>query len=101
MITKILYLIFIFSIYLTADVQFKQLLDKYCLECHGGKKTKGGVDFKGFSDVNHIYENHDLWQDVILQIAEGEMPPEDEPQMTAAEKTFFEKKIFCGPVGLF
>ena len=41
--------------------EFKQLVAKYCLECHGGKKTKGGVDFKGYKDISHIYKNHQAW----------------------------------------
>ncbi|MCH2208059.1 MAG: DUF1592 domain-containing protein [Lentisphaerales bacterium] len=78
---------------LKADLKFKKILDKYCLECHGGRKTKGGVSFKEYQDINHIYDNHEIWKDAITQVEEGEMPPEDDPQMTIEEKQYFLGKL--------
>lgn len=76
-----------------ADEEFKKIVGKYCLDCHGGKKTKGGVNFKGYEGIEHIYENHEVWKDAIMQVEEGEMPPEDDPQMSPDEKKYFLSKL--------
>lgn len=76
-----------------ADPKFKGLIDKYCLECHGGRKTKGGVDFKDYKDLSHIYNNHEIWKDAITQVTDGDMPPDDEAQMSAEEKKYFLDKL--------
>jgi len=90
---------FIFTIALVcsfmagADEKISKLLNKYCIECHGGKKTKGGVNFKGYDGIGHIYKNHEVWEDAITQVTEGEMPPEDDPQMSKEEKEYFLTKL--------
>ncbi|MCM8532342.1 MAG: hypothetical protein NE330_14360, partial [Lentisphaeraceae bacterium] len=72
------FILFIFLISSAqADEKFQGIVGKYCLDCHGGKKTKGGVNFKGYEGIEHIYENHEVWKDAIMQVEEGEMPPED------------------------
>ena len=77
----------------SADNKLSQLLGKYCVECHGGKKTKGGVNLKGYDGITHIYKNYELWEDAITQVEGGDMPPEDEPQMTKEEKAYFLTKL--------
>ena len=54
---------------------------------------KGGVDFKAYDGLEHIYGNYKTWENVVHQINEGEMPPEDEPQMSSADKDFFLKNL--------
>ena len=89
----IILLVFACGIWAEADEKLSKLLNKYCLECHGGKKTKGGVNFKGYDGIGHIYKNYEVWEDAITQVGEGEMPPEDDPQMTEEEKTYFLTKL--------
>ena len=83
--TKIILLIFLTQLTSYGD-ELKIILNKYCLECHGGKKTKGDVNFKNYSGIEHIYKNHETWKLVIHQVQQSEMPPEDETQMTPQEK---------------
>ena len=89
----IIVLIFACGIWANADERLGKLLNKYCLECHGGKKTKGGVNFKGYDGIGHIYKNYEIWEDAITQVGEGEMPPEDDPQMSEEEKSYFLSKL--------
>lgn len=85
----IIMLLFASGIWAGADDRLGKLLNKYCLDCHGGKKTKGGVNFKSYDGITHIYNNYEIWEDAITQVSEGEMPPEDDPQMTKEEKAYF------------
>ena len=91
---KVLVLLFCMCVLsATADERLSKLLSKYCIDCHGGKKTKGGVNFKGYDGIAHIYDNYEIWEDAIMQVEEGEMPPEDDPQMSKSDKEFFLTKL--------
>ena len=71
------------------DEQWKAvrpLLEQHCYDCHGGKKTKGGTDLKKLDGDPKIGAEFELWTKVKEQIASGEMPPEDKPELAAAEK---------------
>ena len=71
------------------DEQWKAvrpLLEQHCYDCHGGKKTKGGTDLKKLDGDPKIGAEFELWTKVNEQIASGEMPPEDKPELAAAEK---------------
>jgi mono/diheme cytochrome c family protein len=64
----------------------KPLLKKYCQGCHGPARVKGGVrfdrldfDITGGKDGEH-------WQAVLNVLYKGEMPPEEKPQPTSAER---------------
>jgi hypothetical protein len=46
-----------------------------CYECHGGEKTKGGVDLKALSTDPKVGEEFDLWERVLDSVLSGEMPP--------------------------
>ncbi len=72
-----------------ADAEWKAVrpvLEQHCYDCHGGKKTKGGVDLKKLDGDPKITGEFELWQKVKEQIASGDMPPEDKPELAAAEK---------------
>lgn len=60
------------------------LLAQYCMGCHGADEQNAHVRFDriaGFED-----SDQQLWAMVHEALVNGEMPPEDEPQPTAAEK---------------
>ena len=64
----------------------KPLLDQYCLQCHGGDKVKGEIDFtlvKSSADVEARFE---WWENVVERLREHDMPPEDEAQPTTEER---------------
>ena len=64
-------------------------LSKYCTECHNESDRESGVrvdDLDGLlADKTLI-----LWESVLRQVAEREMPPEDSPQPSADERIRFQ-----------
>ena len=60
--------------------RIRPFLETHCLTCHQGDKAKGDVDLAPFLSIADAETDPDLWETVALVIAEGEMPPEDEPQ---------------------
>jgi hypothetical protein len=69
-----------------ADYQtsIRPLLAKYCLRCHGAEEQNARIRY----DQVARFENADqhLWAMVHEALVDGEMPPQDEPQLTPAEK---------------
>jgi len=62
------------------------LLNKYCVLCHGGEKTHGEVDFVKSSKAADLSAAFDVWEASVELLADDIMPPEDQPQPSAAEK---------------
>ena len=61
------------------------LMEKHCVGCHGPDKQKARLRFdrvRGFQ----ISDRH-LWTKIYEQISRGEMPPEDESQLSPSDKT--------------
>ncbi|MEN9674114.1 MAG: hypothetical protein RIS76_10 [Verrucomicrobiota bacterium] len=56
------------------------LLQEHCLECHRGGKAKGGVSLTGFTNAASLYRDPKLWENVVRQVEERVMPPQDEEQ---------------------
>jgi len=65
------------------------VFEKYCLECHDSLTTKGEVDLEEIPFSIENIQTAELWQKVLNSINSGEMPPEDEPQISDEEKTAF------------
>ncbi len=65
------------------DVQ--PFLQKFCIECHGGKKVKGKVDFTKMKTDADLAAAFDTWQTAIELLQEGEMPPDAAKQPTAGD----------------
>ena len=77
------------------DVQ--PLLNKYCLRCHNPDEMKSGIrvdQLDGRLADRRLF----LWKNIQAQLAEQAMPPEDEPQPTAAERKLLEQWIRDGLV---
>lgn len=87
---KILVLLLLTSIPLFAleTVKLKPIIDKYCVECHGPDKQKGKFRIDDLTELDAK-----AWFDVFDQINEGEMPPEDETQLPAKDKTFVTESV--------
>lgn len=62
------------------------LLQKYCVNCHGGEDAESGIRLERLSGE---VEDQDLrvWQGIRKQVAEQKMPPEDEPQFSDQQRT--------------
>ena len=67
----------------------QNFLNKYCFECHGGKKVKGKINFFELTFEKHSQD----WTEALHQIEDGEMPPEDELQPSKEEKLQFTEWI--------
>ncbi len=51
------------------------LLQKYCLDCHNADKHKGDLDLTGFGGMGAVQWEFRLWQTMLQQVEEEEMPP--------------------------
>jgi cytochrome c553 len=61
-------------------------LEQKCFDCHGGKKTKGGVDLKRLQADPSVALEYELWSKVQEVLKSGEMPPEDAKELSANER---------------
>ena len=66
--------------------QVRPVLAETCYDCHSATKRKGGVDLKSLAENPQIEGHYALWEKVREVVAKGEMPPEDETQLSAEEK---------------
>lgn len=68
------------------DQTIRPLAKEYCLKCHSTKKHKGELDLERFTSFDAVTKHPAIWQRVIEQLVDKEMPPEDEPQPAPAQK---------------
>ena len=64
----------------------RPFLEQHCVSCHGPKKEKGGVRFDTIGPASQKPEFAQTWQEVRGQLLKGEMPPEEKPQPSVAQK---------------
>lgn len=64
----------------------RSLLEEHCVRCHGGEKTEGGADLTGLTDELDLVRDRELWESVIEQVENEEMPPKG-PFPTGEERT--------------
>ncbi len=61
-------------------------LQKHCIDCHGPKKSKGGLRADEHLTTDFVDSLvHEKWGEVLNVLNGHEMPPEDEEQPTAEE----------------
>ena len=77
-------------------------LKTYCVECHGTKKRKGGVDFTKMLQRPQSVEHRRVWRLALANVREHEMPPQDaDKQPTETERRkfvgFIERIKFLSP----
>lgn len=61
-------------------VHARPVLEWYCMDCHGGGITKGGVDLSGFADEASVVRSFKHWEKIVEQIESRTMPPMDADQ---------------------
>lgn len=71
--------------------QIKPFLQKYCVECHGKKKTKGEINFYAIDTEGQALKKFEYWEKGLEAMQALDMPPEDEPQPSEKEVEVFEK----------
>ena len=68
------------------DGFLKPLFAKSCVKCHGGEKTKGKVNLKEIGSAAQLLAKPDLLKELVDVVDARDMPPEDEPQPSEAER---------------
>ena len=61
------------------------LLKRYCVNCHGDEKAKGGIHLEGPRTRVDLLRQREAWLQVLEQLESEEMPPKD-PIPTQAER---------------
>jgi hypothetical protein len=69
----------------TFEAQIQPLMQKFCVRCHNVDKMTSGIRV---DQLNGALEDKQLflWKDILKQVADEAMPPEDEPQPTAEQR---------------
>lgn len=64
------------------------ILQKFCYECHGEKRQKGGIEVHHLMDTESALSHHRFLENIARQVESGEMPPEDDVDVlpTTAER---------------
>ncbi len=68
------------------DSEIQPLLKKYCLDCHAADVQKGDLDLERFRTLQEVKRSPRVWQHVLEQLGNGEMPPKDKKQPSAEER---------------
>ena len=71
------------------ETEVRPFLEKHCIKCHGGEKTKGEVDLSAIETMADAEAHAEMWDAVSVVIEDREMPPEDEPQPSDEAFAFF------------
>ena len=59
----------------------------HCIKCHGkGEKIKGKVNLLALKSGDDLLARPELLADLIRVLKDGEMPPEDEPDLSAGNR---------------
>src|SRR6188472_628930 len=61
------------------------LLQKFCHRCHNADNMESGIrvdQLTAAPDDRQLF----LWKDILKQVADGAMPPADEPQPTTEQR---------------
>ncbi len=66
--------------------EIRPLLKEYCLSCHSAEKHKGDLDLERFTSFDEVKKHPKVWQSVVEQLSNNEMPPKDKPQPTATQR---------------
>ena len=67
-----------------AESALKDFFTQHCVKCHGPKKQKGKVRLDGA--IDRLFADAQLAETLVSVIEDGEMPPKEAPQPTAAAR---------------
>ncbi len=68
------------------EKSIRPTLREYCLKCHSAEKHKGDLDLEHFTAIDEVKRQPKVWQSVIEQLTQNEMPPKDQPQPATAQR---------------
>ena len=69
------------------DSFLKPLFTQNCTKCHGDKKVKGKVNLKEIQSLEQFMGKPEMIKEMIEVVDAMDMPPEDEPALTDADRT--------------
>jgi hypothetical protein len=64
--------------------QVRPFVERYCTNCHAGKKPKAGLDLEQDSSLTAVAQHSRQWELVLERLQAGEMPPESAKDQPAA-----------------
>ena len=68
------------------DKGIQLILQEYCYDCHGRKKTKGKVKLTDYGSWADLEKNPELIEKMIEALRKNEMPPEAEEQPSGDQR---------------
>ncbi len=76
------------------DPKAAAVFQKYCFECHGGAKAKGGLSLEKLVAQPSVGLDSDAWDKVIEALESHDMPPDDAERLpTDAERNVAVKAV--------
>jgi len=69
------------------------VLRQYCNQCHSTELKEGELDLEQFASAPVAAGQPKVWELVLEQLANGEMPPKDKPQLPTELKTQFTTSV--------
>jgi hypothetical protein len=75
------------------DKPLHSFFENHCYECHDDVSEKGGLDLYSLSTDLTDPGTMQKWVRIFDRVADGEMPPEDEPQPNASERSAFSQLL--------
>ena len=64
----------------------RPLIHDHCHACHSTEKQKGDLDLERFTSVAEVRRHPEIWEHVLEQLANNEMPPKKEPPLSPDQK---------------
>ncbi|WP_190808808.1 DUF1592 domain-containing protein [Flagellimonas sp. S3867] len=68
------------------DADIQPVIEKYCVQCHGPEEQKAGLRLDGINPDLIKGPDASTWRGMLDMINSGEMPPEEEEQLTDEER---------------
>lgn len=62
------------------------ILTEHCNQCHSTEKQKGDLDLERFTSLALVKQHPAVWESVLEQLGNNEMPPKDKPQLSPEKK---------------
>ena len=73
----------------TSEYREFEFIKRYCLECHSGEKPKASLDLSRFDSWDKILSEALLWDDILIRLSQGDMPPKEADLPTLNERSEF------------
>lgn len=67
--------------------QVRPLMMKHCVDCHSTEKLEGELDLQQFATLADAKRTPLVWENIAMQVRDGEMPPKEKPPLSESEKS--------------